>query len=195
MAARERALPASRKAVRSSANAIRAIHRADWDQAHRLQEEARDALDEGERAAADHPDIRHAGFLHDGQKEYAEAKLTEAVVRGEELPTPDELRVTEAAYLNGIAEAIGEGRRAVLDLLRQGEVERSERILGMMDDLYHVLVTMDYPEAMTGNLRRATDASRGILERTRGDVTISLVQRRLHDALEGQVRDAGVQRR
>jgi translin len=183
--ARELALPAARRSIRSSANAIRAIHRRDLDQAHRLMEESLGALAEGREAVAEaHPDIYFAGFHQDAQKEYAEARLTEAVVMGHELPGPDELEVEIAPYLNGMAESIGEGRRAILDLLRRGEVERSARILEAMEEMYYLLVSMDYPDAITGNLRRSTDVARGLLERTRGDLSIALVQRNLQDALE-----------
>ena len=183
MVAREAALVASRKAIRSSANAIRAIHRGEADEAERLMGEARRALDEGEAATESQQDIRHAGFLHDAQKEYAEARLTEAVVFGRDLPPPDEVGVPPAAFLNGMAEAIGEARRTVLDLLRGGEPHRADTILAAMDDMYGVLVTMDYPDAITGNLRRSTDVARSIIEKTRGDLSIALVQRDLRDAL------------
>lgn len=183
--ARERALVAARRAIRSSANAIRAIHRQDLVEAHRLMEDARASLSDGRAAVREqHPEVYFAGFLQDAQKEYAEARLTEAVVMDTELPGPDELEVEVPAFLNGMAEAIGEGRRAVLDLLREGEFERGERILRAMDDLYSVLVTVDFPDAITGNLRRSTDVARSILEKTRGDLSVSLVQRNLRLALE-----------
>jgi translin len=189
MTAREAALSASRGSIRASANAIRAIHRGDLDEAHRLMDESRAALEEGRAASqASHPDIYFAGFLQDAQKEYAEARLTEAVVTGTEAPTPEELSVESAPYLNGMSEAIGEGRRAILDLLRRGEVQAGERILAAMDDIYYLLVTIDYPDAITGNLRRSTDVARGILEKTRGDLTMSLVQRDLSNALERHAR-------
>lgn len=184
MVAREAALSASRKAIRSSANAIRAIHRGEVEEAERLMAEARRALDEGEAATEAQPDVRHAGFLHDAQKEYAEARLTEAVVFGRDLANADDVGVPPAAFLNGMAEAIGEARRTVLDLLRSGEARRAEGILAAMDELYGVLVTMDYPDAITGNLRRSTDVARSIIEKTRGDLSVSLVQRDLRDALE-----------
>ena len=189
MEARERALPAARRAIRFSANAIRAIHRGETKEAGRLMEEAAAALREGEAAVADHPDVRYAGFLHDAQKEYAETRLTEAVIEGKAPPAPDDLRVTPAAYLNGMSEAIGEGRRAVLDLLRRGEVARADDLLQAMDDMYDVLVSMDYPDAITGNLRRSTDVARSIIEKTRGDLSVSLVQRDLRDALERHADD------
>ena len=183
--ARDAALVAGRRSIRASANAIRAIHRGDLDRAHALMEQARAAIETGREAVRDaHPDVYFAGFLQDAQKEYAEARLTEAVVTGQDLPGPEELGVEAAPYLNGMAESLGEGRRAILDLLRRGEVDRSERILQAMEDMYHVLVSIDFPDAITGNLRRTTDVARGIMERTRGDLSITVVQRNLQDALE-----------
>jgi translin len=189
MAAREIGLTASRKSIRFSANAIRAIHRGEWDEAHRLQEESRGALDTAEEAVGSHPDVRYGGPLQDAQKEYAEAMLTEAVVKGEELAGPDELRVGLQAYLGGMADTIGEARRSILDLLRKGEVGRSEDILQVMEDMYNLLVTMDYPDAVTGNLRRLTDVARGIMERTRGDLSVTIVQEGLRKALEKHAED------
>jgi translin len=184
-AARELALPAARRSIRASANAIRAIHRGELDEAHRLMDVSREALAAGRDAVADlHPDVLHAGFHQDAQKEYAEARLTEAIVTDDRLPSPEDLGVEIAPYLNGMAESIGEGRRAILDLLRRGEFGRSERVLAAMEDIYHLLVSMDYPDAITGNLRRSTDVARGLLERTRGDLSVALVQRNLQVALE-----------
>src|SRR5437588_3518976 len=146
MAARERALPASRRSIRASANAIRAIHRGELDEAHRLMEASRAALMEGRDALASEPDVYHAGFHQDAQKEYAEARLTEAIVTGSDIPSPEELGVELPPYLNGMAESIGEGRRAILDLLRHGHVEESERILSVMEEMYYLLVSMDFPD-------------------------------------------------
>jgi translin len=190
MHARERALPASRSAIRSCANAIRAIHRGELDVAHRLMEEAKASIDVGLAAVADHPEIRFAGYLQDAQKEYAEARVTEAVVTGApELPGPEDLGVEDAPYLNGIAEAIGEARRHALDLLRHGRVADAEGMLSAMDDLYAVLVTMDYPDAITSNLRRSTDVARSLIEKTRGDLSVARVSQDLHDALDRHARD------
>ncbi|HYZ13224.1 MAG TPA: haloacid dehalogenase [Actinomycetota bacterium] len=189
MQARERALPASRAAIRSCANAIRAIHRGELDLAHRLMDEARASIDAGLDAVRDHPEIRFAGYLQDAQKEFAEAKITEAVVSGaSHAPTPEELAVEDAPYLNGMAEAIGEARRHALDLLRHGRIADGEAVLSAMDDMYAVLVTMDYPDAITGNLRRSTDVARSLIEKTRGDLSVARVSQDLHDALERHTR-------
>jgi len=195
MQARERALPASRAAIRSCANAIRALHREDLDTAHRLMDDAKARLDEGVAALADHPEIRYAGYLQDAQKEYAEARVTECLVTGvTEIPTPQDLGVEDAAYLNGIAEAVGEGRRHALDLLRHGRVDDAEATLAAMDDLYSVLVTIDYPDAITGNLRRSTDVARSLIEKTRGDLSVARVSKDLHDALDRHARELGRER-
>ncbi len=187
-AARERALPASRRSIRASANAIRAVHRLELDRARQLIGESRTAIDEGLSAVADHPDVHFAGHLQDAQKEYAEANITFALVVGEPVPTPETLGVEDGPYLNGMAEAIGEGRRHILDLLRSGDVERGEQLLREMEDMYGVLVTMDYPDAITLNLRRSTDVARSLIEKTRGDLSIAFVQRDLHDALDRHAR-------
>lgn len=186
-AARETALGASRLIIRLSANAIRAIHRGEREEAERLLGEAKATRDEAVRALAGHDDIYHAGFLHDALKEYAEALTTVSLLSGGELPDPDDIGVDYPAYLNGIAEAVGELRRAVLDRLRQGRYDECEALLEAMDEIYGSLVTIDYPDAMTGGLRRTTDQTRGILERTRGDLTMAIVQR---DAARG-TRDKG----
>lgn len=190
MQARERALPASRAAIRSCANAIRALHREDLDTAHRLMDDAKARLDEGVAAVADHPEIRYAGYLQDAQKEYAEARLTEVIVDGGRgVPPPDAIGVEDAPYLNGMAEAIGEARRRVLDLLRAGRVDDGDAVLAAMEDLYSVLVTMDYPDAITGNLRRSTDVARSLIEKTRGDLAVARVSQDLHDALDRHARE------
>jgi translin len=190
---RERALPAARRSIRASANAIRAVHRGEFDTAHKLMDDSRAALDEGRDALVDHPQVLYAGFVEDAEKEYAEARLTELLVLGDEILGPDELGVGVGPYLNGMAEAIGEGRRAILDLLRRGQVAEGERILGAMDDMYGLLVTMDYPDAVTGNLRRSTDVARSLIEKTRGDLTIAIVQDSLRESLDrhGRLLDDG----
>jgi translin len=189
MSAREKALPAARRAIRSCANAIRAIHRSETGRAEQLMADAADAIQEGLDAVRDHPDVTFAGFLQDAQKEYAEARITEAIVEGSDIPGPDDVGVALAPYLNGMAEAIGEARRFILDLLRGGDVERGEEVLVAMEDLYYVLVSMDYPDAITGNLRRSTDIARSLIEKTRGDLTVALVQRDLRDALDRHAKE------
>ena len=183
--ARETALRLSREVIRYSANAIRATHRGEFGRADELIEAARRALIEALTALTDHADIRYAGFLQDAEKEFAEASITRGLIGDRaELPDPDELGVGYAAYLNGLGEAVGELRRHLLDGLRRGRAgEREEALLQVMDDIYSSLVTIDFPDAMTGGLRRTTDVVRGILEKTRGDLTLSLRQQALESTL------------
>jgi len=182
--AREQALALTREVIRLSANAIRNVHRRNFDVAEELLRKARANLDETETLLAEHRDIYHAGFVHDSQKEYAEANCTLALIAGRALPGPEGIGVMTGAYLNGLGETVGELRRHLLDSLRAGDIDHCEEALGVMGDIYDVLVTMDYPEAVTGGLRRTADAMRGILERTRGDFTTTYMQRRLEDRLK-----------
>ncbi|CAN5646184.1 haloacid dehalogenase [soil metagenome] len=184
MAARERGLTESRKAIRSCGNAIRALHRHEVGGALRLLEEAQTQVDEARRVLADFPDVLHAGFVHDAEKELAEARITFALVSGAGIPSHKRLGVPAIAYLKGMAEAIGELRRHILDLMRRGELRRGEELLEAMDDMYYLLTSMDYPDGLTLGLRRLTDVARSIIERTRGDFTVSVVQGSLRRALE-----------
>lgn len=186
-AARERALPACRRVVRASGSAIRAVHRSRSDEAGALMVEAEVALREAQAALAPFPAVAHAGFLHDAEKEYTEARCTAALVAGGPVPGPEELGVEPVAWLKGLAEAASELRRHALDRLREGEVERAELLLSIMDEVYGALLTVDYPDALTAGLRRTVDALRAVLERTRGDVTTTAVQARLQLALQQAV--------
>ncbi|HZT43612.1 MAG TPA: hypothetical protein VFA07_15715 [Chthonomonadaceae bacterium] len=181
--AREEALRASREIIQFSARTIRAVHREEMEAAQNLASEARSRVEMVKKTLADHPELFFAGYVHDSQKEYVEAEAMLAIVGGKPLPSPDALGVEPAAYLNGIAEAASESRRFVLDRLRIGDMDRAEAALRIMDDIYYELITFDFPDAITGGLRRTTDALRAVLERTRGDLTITLAQRRLENAL------------
>jgi translin len=180
---RDKALQLSRELIRHCANAIRATHRGEFENATGLLASAKALASEMVDGVADYADLYYAGYTQDALKEFAEANITYALITDRPLPDPDELGVEYAAYLNGLGEAAGELRRHVLDLIRHGELERGEEILSMMDDIYGVLVTIDFPNAITGGLRRTTDMVRGVLERTRGDLTMSLRQEKLQQAL------------
>ncbi len=182
-AARERALPKSRAAIRYCANSIRATHRHEFVNAEKLLSQAAALIAEMEEDLQLHRDIYYAGFVQDAHKEYAEAVTFAALTQYRPLPTPDELTIGYAAYLNGIAEAVGELRRYVLDQLRRGNIDNSEVFLNYMDDIYAVLISVDFPDAITSGLRRTTDATRGILEKTRGDLTTAVVQLQLQHSM------------
>ena len=182
-AVRDETLRRSRQLIRHCANSIRASHRNEFDDAGALLETARAAAAEMTADARRYPDILYAGYTQDALKELAEAHITYALIRGESPPSPEELVVEPAAYLNGLAEAAGEARRYVLDRLRRGDVATGERLLAAMDDIYSLLVTVDFPDAITGGLRRTTDMVRGVLERTRSDLTLVMRQQELEKKL------------
>lgn len=182
--ARERGLAGSRSAIRSCGNAIRAMHRMELDTAQALLRDAQGHLDDARGALQAFPDMLHAGFVHDAEKEVAEARITQALITGSDFPAPKDIGIPPTAYLKGMAEAVGETRRHLLDLMRQGELDRCESLLQSMDDIYNVLVSMDYPDGVTLGLRRLTDVARSIIERTRGDFTTSKIQDSLRRALD-----------
>ena len=182
--AREIGLPACRRAIRACGLSIRAVHRGETERAAALVDEAEAALREAQHALEPHPAVAFAGFLHDAEKEYAEARITARLVTGAPIEGHNEIGVQPAAWLNGLAEAASELRRHLLDRLRAGRADEAEALLGAMDDVYDLLVTVDFPDAITGGLRRTTDALRAVLERTRSDLTLTLVQSRLQRAWE-----------
>lgn len=184
--ARDRALVDSRQVVRYAANAIRALHRGEIGVASDHLELGRAMVRATKIELADFPDLYWAGYVQDAQKEFAEAHAVAALIRGEQPPTPDSLGVEEAPYLNGLAEAASEMRRYVLDIIRTrdlADMAEAERVLDLMDDIYSSLITVDFPDSITGGLRRTCDALRAVLERTRGDLTLSLRQAELTRAL------------
>lgn len=183
-AARDAALAQTRQLTRHCAHAIRAIHRDEKENAQVELDAARQLAKGLVAGLKDFPDLYFAGYTQDALKEYAEASIVSALVQNGDMPSPEDLDLESATYLQGLAEAAGELRRRCLDILRHGHSEEAERLLGQMDDIYAVLVTMDYPDAVTRGLRRLTDICRGLVERTRGDVTISLRQKRLETSLQ-----------
>ncbi len=183
-AAREKLLPLCREVIRYSSTAIRTLHRQEFDPAKEMLGSAAGLLNEAKLATNQNSDLSNTGFFRDAQKEFAEAAITLALVTGKQVPTPDELDTEFAAYLNGMGEAVGELRRFILDGIRREDLSRGEELLEAMDDIYNVLVTMDYPDAITQGLRRQTDLVRGIIERTRADLTLSLREQHLQEALQ-----------
>jgi len=192
-ARRERLIDLSRHVVQHAARAIRAVHRAEWEAADGLLADAGRLLAEMHEAATGHGDLASAGYMLDAQKEYAEAHLTRALVRGEDLPAPDTLGVDDAAWLNGLGEAGGELRRAALDAIRRDDIGAAEAILDRMQEAYAFLTTVDFPSVITRNLKQTTDMVRGVTERTRGDLTLVMRHEQLKTALdrfEDRVADA-----
>ncbi|MDP3014093.1 MAG: hypothetical protein Q8M92_07630 [Candidatus Subteraquimicrobiales bacterium] len=182
--AREAALGYARQTIRSASNAVRAIHAGEYSKAGELLANTRQTLDKCDELLESYPDIYYAGFVQDAQKEYVEAMATLVLICREGIPDPDEIRVGYSPYLNGLGEAIGELRRHILDIIREGKAEQGEELLKIMDDIYYTLVSFDYPDAITPGLRRITDIARSVMERTRGDLTTSIRQNELRRAIE-----------
>ena len=182
-AAREKGITGSRRVIRASANGIRALHRREWDQAAVLIDTAKAELAEISDALVDHPEMKHAGFVSDAAKEYAEARITQAVFTDLEIPTFEDLEMDPVPYLHGLGEAVGEMRRRMLDLLRDEKLVEAEATLEEMDDIVDMLASIDYPDGMTNGLRRTTDVFRSLVERSRSDLTATIVQERLREDL------------
>lgn len=180
---RDRALGEGRQITRLAANSVRATHRGELAEAERLLTEAQNRMIVLKAELHPYPSVYWAGYVQDAMKEAAEAAIALAIVADRPLPEPADLGVEDAAYLNALAEAASELRRQVLDRLRENDLARAEFLLGVMDDIYSALVTVDFPDAITGGLRRTTDALRAVLERTRGDVTMAATQGRVERAL------------
>jgi translin len=184
--AREAALPACRRAIRAAGSSIRAVHCLDAARAAALVAECEAAIREAQGLLGPFPALAQAGYLHDAEKEFVEARAVAALVSGDQVPGPDELGVSPTAWMRGLAEAASELRRHLLDRLRDGDLDLGEALLGRMDDVYAALVVVDYPDAVTNGLRRTLDALRAVLERSRGDVTTTVLQARLQRAIEGR---------
>lgn len=184
--AREVAVTRGRDLIRASANAIRALHRREWERADSKIAEADAIRDEILAHMAQQPALVHAGFVADAVKELAEAHITRALFRGDDLPGPAELGIDPVPWLHGLGEAVGELRRRMLDLLRAGKVAEAEELLDAMDDIVDQLAEIDYPDGMTNGLRRTTDVARSLTERSRADLTASVVQERLRLRLEDE---------
>lgn len=182
--ARDAALGKSRELIRHCSLAIRATHRGEYDEAKRVLAVALEAASEMKKDVAGYSDLYFTGYVQDALKEFAEANIVQALITGQPIPDPDALGVDYAAYLNGLGEAAGELRRYTLDIIRHNQLARSEQTLQAMEDIYSLLVTMDFPDALTGGLRRTTDMVRGVLERTRGDLTMAWRQGKLEERLK-----------
>jgi translin len=182
--AREKALRSCRRVIRYSADAIRAVHRQEQDRAKQLLDTAHELIRELNHDLSEHGKLLHAGFIHDAQKEFAEGCITSALIGRDDLPKPETLGISNSAYLDGLGESVGELRRYILDSLRREDFSRCEDLLIIMDEIYGILITMDFPELLAHGLRRTTDTIRAIIERTRGDLTVSLRQKNLEEKLD-----------
>lgn len=182
--ARELALGVCRQAIRACSRSIRMVHRQEFAEATAMADDAERTIRQAQDVLRDQPKVRHAGFLHDAEKEYAEARIFAAFVELQPIPSAEVLCIENAAWLNGLAEAASELRRYLLDQLRLDNFARCDALLEDMDDVYELLVSIDFPDAITGGLRRTTDAYRAVLERTRSDYTTAVLQAQLRAAID-----------
>lgn len=181
--ARETALASSRKIIQLSSRAIRHVHRKDLESARKLLDEAGSLSHQARQVAEKYPEVLYAGYLQDADKERTEAHVLIAIVCGETFPTPCSIGVEVFAYLNGVAEAASEARRTLLDMMRRGEMANAEKLLTKMELLYEELITIDYPDGLSGGLRRTCDATRAVIERSRSDLTMTIVQTELRNEI------------
>jgi translin len=181
--AREKALPLCREVIRYASNTIRAVHRQEISAAAEMLKTGAGLLKDAQGFTIS-SELSNYGYLRDSEKEFAEASVLLAMVSGIPLPSPEELNIDPSSYLNGLGEAAGELRRYLLDNIRKGDLSHGEELLEAMDDIYSVLVTVDFPDAITGGLRRTTDMVRGVLERTRSDLTLVIQQKNLENRLD-----------
>ncbi len=177
--AREIGLAKCRTLIQTSAKCIRHVHRHQFEEAERLLQDAKRIASEARTALTPFPSVMHAGFLHDAEKEMVEAACVLSMVQGRPLPDPQELGAMAMSYLNGVGEAASECRRFALDEMRRGHLDAAERLLGAMEAVYDELITFDFPDSMTGGLRRTCDALRAVVERTRSDLTATASQQEL----------------
>ncbi len=190
--AREFTIAKSREIIRYASKTVRAVHRHEFDEARQEIENGRKLLAECIAHLESCNEIQNTHYLWDAQKEFAESNLVLCMVTGSELPGPKDLGVDNSAYLNGLAEAANEMRRYILDGYRAGDYSRGEELLGVMDSVYGVLVTMDFPDGITGGLRRTTDILRSVMEKTRSDITLTIQQKRLEEKLSEYNFDANI---
>jgi len=176
---REEVLPIARQLIRESAALIKNAHRGEWDEAVSRRNSLLNAVRNLKEKLSNSPDLWFAGFVQDALKEVAEACLVYSLLRNEPVPTPEDLGIDDAPYLNGLLEAMGELRRAVLDAIRRDDLATAERFLAIMDEVYFAAMSFDQADAVTQGARRRTDALRAILERTRSDITLAAQYRKL----------------
>ena len=176
---REDSLKISRKSIQYASKSIRSVHRQELNEAEEYLIECQKCLSELMILTYDYPMIKYNGFVVDAEKEMVEASLVLTFEKDSILLFPSELNVSAVGYVGGLGDAIGEWRRRSLDLLRQLQIDEASKYLSIMELGLDILCELDYPDGMTGGLRRISDNARSIIERTRSDITNASVQAQL----------------
>ena len=178
---REKILNLSRESIRKSSIAIKHLHRGEYDLADKLITENHSLIHEINNLGSEMKPIRF-GMLLTSNQEYVESIFLQAFLRKKPYPNFEDLKVPHLSYLHGLTDFVGELRRVILDTLRQDkDIEIAIEALDLMDDLYSLLLSIDYPDSLTFNLRKKTDFVRNITEKTRGDVTLAINRLQLID--------------
>ncbi len=183
-AVREKTLPLGRKAVRKCSESIKMTHRGKFDEAKALVSEARQIIVEASEGMSDSGFMMRSKGLDVAYQELAEAVNLLSLLEHGEFTPPAEYGIPPRAYLNGLADTVGELRRSSLDLLRHDDVKKAETLLGFMEEILEELQGFDYPNALVPDLRRKCDVGRSLIERTRGDLTRAVGQSKLMKKLD-----------
>lgn len=182
---REDILKISREIVRHCSIAIKSIHRKEFDVYRDKIKEIKSNHENLLTFVKKHP-MLFSGYIKTPEQEYMEAVCLYAIINDQELPSPTDYNVDSVNYLLGLADVIGELRRHILDKIRRDEIDDLEKVLDTMSEIYSHLFAIDYPKGITQDLRRKTDVARGIIEKTRGDISLSLQINRLNKNLINQ---------
>jgi translin len=181
---REEAQKSMRKATSLSKQAILLIHQKRLEEAKKLVEKTREILSRLSDLLTKYPDIIYSGLFNSALQEYSEANIFLKLIEESRFVTPKEINVPSVDFVLGLADVIGEYRRLALDALREGDVEKGERCLQIMDEVYTELMAMDEAYMLVPGLRRKCDVARKIIETTRGDVTQEVRRKSLENHLK-----------
>jgi len=168
---REKAHNDMRKATSLSKQTILLIHQKKEKEAEKLVEKAKEILLKLGKISEEYPEIVHGGMFNAALQEYSEANILLKLVEKSIFVTPKEIGVPSVDYVLGLADVIGEYRRLALDALREGDAQKGENCLKLMDEIYVELMALDDAYMLVSGLRRKCDVARRIIEATRGDIT------------------------
>ncbi len=181
---REDVLQKTRSIVRMAAETIKAVHREEWDVAEKNITEMKSLLKGVREQVSKHETLLRRNYTEISEQEYAEAAILFSILHKGQLASPKDLEIPDLAWLLGLADVAGELRRHCLDAIRKGDMKTAEDALGLMEEIYRKLFSLDYPKGMTGSLREKTDTIRKLLQATRGEVSMATHMSRLNQNLE-----------
>ena len=175
---REQALRTSREIIIGCRKAIQCIHQNLMKDAKNNIRKSSTKLQKLYELTANHPELYHAGFVENAAQELVEANCLYSVMRGKDLPDPDELQTTYSSYLLGLCDLVGELRRTALDSIRTGKAKKADNYLSMMEEIYDVIIRFDYPSGLIP-IKKKQDMVRNLIERTRGELAVASCERRI----------------